>query len=45
MQNHELGIDSDKICEDSTTKNTPNPYFNLFGSSAQTVQTFWDIFE
>ena len=25
MQNHELGIDSDKICEDSTNPNTYSP--------------------
>ena len=45
MQNHWLGIHSDKILVDSSTKNTLKLYLKiLFGRSAQSAKIF-GIFE
>ena len=43
MQNHELGMDSNKICIVCATKNTPKPNNLFFGSTR--IQSIWDIIE
>ena len=45
MQNHELGIDSDKICEDSSTEIPQILPHKLFGWSAQIEQNILDVIE
>ena len=44
MQNHGLGTDSDKICEDYYPKMTQISA-NFFGRSPQIGQNIWDIIE
>ena len=45
MHNHGIGIDSDKICEDSNTKNNSQITNNLFDRSFQISQKIWNIIE
>ena len=41
MHNHGLGMDSDKICENSTTQNAPSMYLTTYSADlSKSPKTF-----
>ena len=43
MENHGLGMVSDKMCEDTIQPKIPQILHNLLGQSAQIGSNIWDI--